>query len=170
MGVAKKKSTHCESSRRADVYDFFTGRLFDNLRQLVGIVAYSIQIYFDFSDMAISLGKVMGFNFPENFKNPYTAQGITDSWRRWHLMLGTLAWLFIHPLRWEQICSWVPQLFEFSHRIFTLWALARIFMEFCDLGSLAWRFSHSRKSLFAKVVTENTCSLKAWIHLPCSSL
>lgn len=57
----------------------------------LGIVAYSIQIYFDFSgysDMAIGLGKIMGFNFPENFKSPYTAQSITDFWRKWHITLG----------------------------------------------------------------------------------
>lgn len=57
----------------------------------IGIVAYSIQIYFDFSgysDMAIGLGKVMGFNFPENFKSPYTSLSITEFWRRWHITLG----------------------------------------------------------------------------------
>ncbi len=58
----------------------------------LGIVAYAVQIYFDFSgysDMAIGLGKIMGFNFPENFKNPYTAESITDFWRKWHITLGT---------------------------------------------------------------------------------
>ncbi len=57
----------------------------------LGIVAYAIQIYFDFSgysDMAIGLGKIMGFNFPENFRNPYTAESITDFWRKWHITLG----------------------------------------------------------------------------------
>lgn len=57
----------------------------------VGIVAYTFQIYFDFSgysDMAIGLGKIMGFSFPENFNNPYTAKSITDFWRRWHITLG----------------------------------------------------------------------------------
>jgi len=57
----------------------------------VGIFAYTFQIYFDFSgysDMAIGLGRMMGFKFPENFDNPYISQNITEFWRRWHMTLG----------------------------------------------------------------------------------
>ena len=57
-----------------------------------GLLCYTFQIYFDFSgysDMAIGLGKVFGFSFPENFNYPYIAQSITDFWRRWHMTLGT---------------------------------------------------------------------------------
>ncbi len=57
----------------------------------LGALAYTFQIYFDFSgysDMAIGLGKIMGFKFPENFNNPYTSQSITEFWRRWHMTLG----------------------------------------------------------------------------------
>ncbi|NSW52139.1 MAG: MBOAT family protein [Anaerolineae bacterium] len=56
----------------------------------LGLIAYSLQIYFDFSgytDMAIGLGKILGFNLPENFNYPYTAVSITDFWRRWHMTL-----------------------------------------------------------------------------------
>lgn len=57
----------------------------------LGALAYTFQIYFDFSgysDMAIGLGKMMGFKFPENFNNPYTSKSITEFWRRWHMTLG----------------------------------------------------------------------------------
>jgi alginate O-acetyltransferase complex protein AlgI len=57
----------------------------------IGIVAYSFQIYYDFSgysDMAIGLGGMIGFKFPENFNNPYISQNITEFWRRWHMTLG----------------------------------------------------------------------------------
>ena len=57
----------------------------------LGALAYTFQIYFDFSgysDMAIGLGRMMGFQFPENFNNPYTARSITDFWQRWHITLG----------------------------------------------------------------------------------
>lgn len=60
----------------------------------LGILAYTFQIYFDFSgysDMAIGIGQMIGFRFPENFNNPYTAQSITEFWRRWHITLG--AWM-----------------------------------------------------------------------------
>lgn len=58
----------------------------------VGIIAFTLQIYFDFSgysDMAIGLGRSVGFHFPENFNHPYTATSMTDFWRRWHMSLGS---------------------------------------------------------------------------------
>lgn len=58
----------------------------------IGIAAYALQIYFDFSgysDMAIGLGKMFGFTFPENFRYPYESKSITEFWRRWHISLGT---------------------------------------------------------------------------------
>lgn len=58
----------------------------------VGALAYTFQIYFDFSgysDMAIGLGRMMGFQFPENFNNPYHSWSITEFWRRWHITLGS---------------------------------------------------------------------------------
>lgn len=57
----------------------------------LGILAYTLQIYFDFagySDMAIGLGKMMGFHFPENFNSPYSSKNISEFWRRWHITLG----------------------------------------------------------------------------------
>jgi len=59
-----------------------------------GLLAYTFQIYFDFSgysDMAIGLGLMMGFRFPINFDSPYRSIGITDFWRRWHVSLSS--WL-----------------------------------------------------------------------------
>lgn len=55
------------------------------------LLAYTFQIYFDFSgysDMAIGLGRMMGFHFPENFNFPYISQSITEFWRRWHITLS----------------------------------------------------------------------------------
>lgn len=54
-------------------------------------VAFTLHIYFDFSgysDMAIGLGKILGFSFPENFNYPYISRSITEFWRRWHISLG----------------------------------------------------------------------------------
>ncbi len=58
----------------------------------LGIVAFTLQIYFDFSgysDMALGLGSMFGFSFPENFNYPYESKSITEFWRRWHISLGT---------------------------------------------------------------------------------
>lgn len=57
----------------------------------LGIICFTLQIYFDFSgysDMAIGLGKIFGFNFLENFNFPYISKSITEFWRRWHISLG----------------------------------------------------------------------------------
>jgi alginate O-acetyltransferase complex protein AlgI len=58
----------------------------------LGIVCYTLQIYFDFSgysDMAIGLGRMFGFRFPENFRWPYIAETVQEFWRRWHISLST---------------------------------------------------------------------------------
>ena len=61
------------------------------LTSWLGIICFSLQIYFDFSgysDMAIGLGKIFGFDFLENFNFPYISKSITEFWRRWHISLG----------------------------------------------------------------------------------
>lgn len=58
----------------------------------IGAAAYTFQIYFDFSgysDMAIGLGRIFGFEFPENFRYPYEAESVTEFWRRWHITLSS---------------------------------------------------------------------------------
>ena len=65
----------------------------------LGILSYTMQIYFDFSgysDMAIGLGMMMGFRFPENFNNPYTSKSITEFWKRWHITLGTFIMNYLY--------------------------------------------------------------------------
>lgn len=65
--------------------DFSTGTAW------IGILAYTFQIYFDFSgysDMALGLGRMVGFNFPENFNFPYISRSISEFWKRWHITLG----------------------------------------------------------------------------------
>lgn len=65
----------------------------------MSIVAYSLQLYFDFygySLMAIGLGRMMGFDFPQNFNNPYMAVSMTDFWRRWHMTLGGWFWEYVY--------------------------------------------------------------------------
>ena len=58
----------------------------------LGILAYTFQIYFDFSgysDMAIGIGRMIGFKFPENFNNPYISRSVSEFWKRWHITLGS---------------------------------------------------------------------------------
>ena len=65
----------------------------------IAAFAYSFQIYFDFagySDMAIGLGRIMGFRFPENFDNPYTSRSFTEFWKRWHITLGNFIMNYLY--------------------------------------------------------------------------
>lgn len=72
----------------------FDAAVLDVATAWTGLLAYGMQIYFDFSgysEMAIGLGAILGFRFPRNFNAPYLASSVTDFWRRWHITLG--AWL-----------------------------------------------------------------------------
>ena len=74
----------------------------------LGVLAYAFQIYFDFSgysDMAIGMGRMFGFQFPENFRYPYVSRSVSDFWRRWHITLSTWfrEYLYI-PLGGNRVC------------------------------------------------------------------
>lgn len=88
----------------------------------LGIIAYTLQIYFDFSgysDMAIGLGRIFGFNFLENFDYPYISKSITDFWRRWHISLSSWFRDYVYiPLGGNRV-SKVRWLFN----IFVVWFL-----------------------------------------------
>ncbi len=94
FGLAKKVIIANTLGMQADAVFKLSPDQIDTAAAWVGAVAYTFQIYFDFSgysDMAIGLGKILGFRLPENFKNPYLSFSITEFWRRWHITLG--AWM-----------------------------------------------------------------------------
>ncbi len=90
IGLSKKMLIANTMGFAADkIFALETG-LIDMPLGWLGAVCYTLQIYFDFSgysDMAVGLGHILGFDFPENFNYPYTAAGIRDFWRRWHMSL-----------------------------------------------------------------------------------
>lgn len=83
------------SNMMAEVADSIFAKSFSELSTLaawIGAIAYMMQIYYDFSgysDMAIGLGKIFGFDFLENFRYPYMSHSIHEFWQRWHISLGT---------------------------------------------------------------------------------
>jgi alginate O-acetyltransferase complex protein AlgI len=92
IGLAKKMLVANPASWFADEVFKGVGSGVDMPTAWLGIVFYSIQIYFDFSgysDMAIGLGRLFGFEFMENFNYPYISQSIQEFWRRWHISLST---------------------------------------------------------------------------------
>lgn len=90
LGLAKKVIIANKMGQLADI--IFDDISFTTPIIWLGAIAYTMQIYFDFSaysDMAIGLGRIFGFHFLENFNFPYIATSITDFWRRWHISLST---------------------------------------------------------------------------------
>ena len=91
----------------------------------LGVIAYTLQIYFDFSgysDMAIGLGRMFGFHFSENFRYPYIAKSVTEFWRRWHISLSTWFRDYVYiPLGGNRVAKprWVLNLL-------TVWLLTGI--------------------------------------------
>jgi D-alanyl-lipoteichoic acid acyltransferase DltB (MBOAT superfamily) len=94
FGLLKKLAIADQFARIADVFFRDPAAHPGYLAAWSGVIAFSIQIFFDFSgytDMAIGLAQILGFHFPENFRRPYLARSITEFWRRWHISLST--WL-----------------------------------------------------------------------------
>ena len=91
-GLAKKVLIADQAGQIADAAFGIAGYQITVADTVIGVLAYSIQIYFDFSgysDMAIGLSRMFGITFPENFNRPYSASSVTDFWRRWHISLST---------------------------------------------------------------------------------
>ncbi len=92
----------------------------------LGAVAYTLQIYFDFSgysDMAIGLGKMFGFDFLENFDYPYISKSVTEFWRRWHISMGTWFRDYVYfPLGGSR----VDKKWKVYRNLFVVWLLTGI--------------------------------------------
>ena len=99
----------------------------------LGAVAFTFQIYFDFSgysDMAIGLGDMLGFHFSENFDYPYASASVTDFWRRWHISLGTWFREYVYiPLGGNRVSTW-----KHIRNILVVWFLTGLW------HGAAWNF------------------------------
>ena len=120
----------------------------------LGAICYAFQIYFDFagySDMAIGLGKMLGFTFPKNFNYPYTAKSITDFWRRWHISLSSWFREYVYiPLGGNR----VPVL-KHLRNILVVWLLTG-FWHGAAWNFLFWGLYYGLLLLLEKYVTGKT--------------
>ncbi len=116
----------------------------------LGIIAYAFQIYFDFSgysDMAIGLGKMFGFDFLENFNYPYIASSITDFWRRWHISLST----------WFRDYVYIPLggsrsgLFKTCRNLLIVWMLTG-FWHGASWNFILWGLFYGMILIFEKII------------------
>ena len=121
----------------------------------IGILAYTFQIYFDFSgysDMAIGLGRIMGFKFPENFDSPYISRSITEFWQRWHMTLG----------RWMRDYLYIPlggNRVKTKSRLFlNLWVVFLLsgFWHGASWGFVIWGAYHGFFLILDRLFLKNT--------------
>ena len=122
----------------------------------IGAIAYTFQIYFDFSgysDMAIGLGHFFGFHFLENFNYPYESRSVTEFWRRWHISLSTWFREYVYiPLGGNR----VPRLL-YIRNIFVVWALTGLW------HGAAWNFV-VWGLLFGVLLTAEKLFLDKWLQ------
>ena len=129
----------------------------------LGIAAFGFQIYFDFSgysDMAIGMGQMLGFHFPENFNYPYTAASVTEFWRRWHISLTTWfrEYLYI-PLGGSRKGTWRTVRNLVLHRL-----LARGELELYPLGPALLCVAHAGKVSAAGLSPKAAIVAAAFLH------
>ena len=140
------------------------GSLWDQVQELgfsnistplawLGILAYSFQIYFDFSGyslMAIGMGKMLGFEFPQNFNYPYIAKSMTEFWRRWHITLSSWFREYVYiPLGGNRVSK--PRMY---FNIFIVWAATGFW------HGASWNFVLWGLFFFVFLVIEKTFLLK----------
>ena len=134
-GLAKKVLIANYMGQLADTIFAMNGSLSVGTAWL-GAVAYTLQIYFDFSgysDMAIGLGRMFGFHFAENFNYPYIAKSATEFWRRWHISLGSWFRDYVYiPLGGNRCSKW-----RWVLNLFVVWALTGIWHG-ANYTFLAW--------------------------------
>ena len=138
MGMLADAVFNCTEAGRVSV-----------LTAWLGAVAYMLQIYFDFSgysDMAIGLGRMFAFHFPENFRYPYVAKNVTDFWRRWHISLSGWFRDYVYiPLGGNRVSKgkWVRNLF-------VVWLLTGIWHG-ADWTFILWGLAYFVILLFEKL-------------------
>lgn len=125
----------------------------------LGALAYSLQLYFDFcgySYMAIGLGKILGFEMPQNFNHPYESRSVTDFWRRWHITLGTWFKEYVYiPLGGNR--KGKNRMF---FNLFVVWFCVGLWhgadWNFVIWGLLIWIFQMIEKAGFLHFLQKNT--------------
>ena len=166
-GLGKKVLIANQMAYLADDIFLIPGNALDCKTAWLGIIAYTLQIYFDFSgysDMAIGLGRMLGFKFKENFNLPYTARSIQDFWRRWHISLSSWfkEYLYI-PLGGSRISdrrTYLNILIVFA--ITGIWHARRL--ELCFVGSVL-RYPVSPGTLETQTMAGETFILLSGAHL-----
>lgn len=166
FGLAKKVILANNLALVSDsIYQLGIGNV-GTLMAWIAALCYTLQIYFDFSgysDMAIGLGRMFGFHFPQNFNYPYTATSVTEFWRRWHISLSTWFRDYIYvPLGGNRVKPWRHIL-----NILAVWAMTG-FWHGAQWSFLLWGLYYGlilliEKFLMAKLLKKLPIFVK-WVY------
>ncbi len=128
------------------------------LSSWLGIIFYSFQLYFDFSgysDMAIGMGKMIGFKFPMNFNYPYISRSVTEFWRRWHMTLSSFFRDYVYIPLGGNRCSKLRHMFN----IMVVWALTGLWHG-ASWNFVLWGMYYGILLLIEKFI------FKSWAKVP----
>lgn len=182
-GLAKKVLVADPLGLVADKVFALPGGELTTAASWLGIVCYSFQIYFDFSgysDMAIGLGQMMGFRFPENFNKPYISQNITEFWRRWHISLSSWMREYLYiPLGGNRISAartyinlWIvfvlSGLWHGASWNFLIWGVFHGFFLVAD--KLGWLRVSERLPVLVNVALTYLVVLIGWVFFRAETL
>lgn len=133
----------------------------------LGAIAYTLQIYFDFSgysDMAIGLGRMFGFHFLENFNFPYVSRSITEFWRRWHITLSTWFRDYVYiPLGGNRVSKG-----RHIWNIFVVWFLTGVWHG-ANWTFICWGLLYFVLLMFEKLTGFHKKMAGICIYIPCFS-
>ena len=131
-----KKAVVADYIAQYNNWIFDSPETYSGFENLMGVLGYTVQIYCDFSgysDMAIGLGKMLGFEFLENFNYPYISKSVTEFWRRWHMSLGSWFRDYVYfPLGGSRVGK-----LRLLFNIFTVWMLTG-FWHGADWTFIIW--------------------------------
>ena len=134
----------------------FPSNIYGFLGSWLGMILYSLQILFDFSgysDMAIGIGRMLGFHYLENFNYPYSATSITDFWRRWHISLSSFFRDYVYiPLKGNR-CSKKRNIFN----ILVVWSLTGLWHG-ASLNFILWGLYYGIILIIEKFLLKNVIS------------
>lgn len=151
----------------------------------IGAIAYTFQIYYDFSgysDMAIGLGRMFGFDIPENFNYPYLSRSISEFWRRWHISLGTWFREYVYiPLGGNRrgtvrtyvnliIVFFLTGLWHGAGFSFIVWGLYHGFFSIAERLISTWRRGHSIGHDSGTARSDGTAGTLAGVKPLCAAL
>ncbi len=151
IGFAKKLIISNGVAKFAEIVYAGDPAVYGRLMYWLAAIAYSLQIYFDFSgysDMAIGLGRIFGFHFLENFDHPYVSRSITEFWRRWHISLSSWFRDYVYiPLGGNRVSRrrWI-------FNIMAVWALTG-FWHGASWNFILWGLYYGLLLILEKLVT-----------------